>query len=298
MYPCKTYQKDEGFFSYLKSLRQSLAVGRILSAYTLSNIIHFPKGDRFQANINTFIRCLSMPENPIGNVLIIQGGARHMDSNSYYIRTACSFMSRKVRVFVFEKLLPVINFEFAHDISDCLKYIKKHFPGPTCVIGYSMGGILLWSYLALGYDQADLYIPSCCPLNLHSFSEIISTHPLFRLIQNKTYKCFQVDGYQQLLEFSGTTVEQHEEFMNKFIPMLNSQKDKWLNKVIYVLSEDDPVTKLEDLKLLEKGPLTYLVKGGWHCCLNSTFLTVLLASRFIESISNGESLKVEEIPII
>lgn len=58
----------------LKSIKDSFAVSRILSTYTWSNVVTFPDGDRFQANINTFVKCLSMPEHPIGNVLILQGG--------------------------------------------------------------------------------------------------------------------------------------------------------------------------------------------------------------------------------
>jgi hypothetical protein len=279
----------------LKSLQESFAVSRILSAYTWSNIVKFPDGERFQANMNTFIKCVAMPEKPIGNVLIIQGGICHMNSNSYYIRTACSLLYKSLRIFIFEKLLPMMNFEFSHDVADCLTFIKREFSGPTCVIGYSMGGILLLSYLSMGYDQADLYIPVCCPLDLDRFHNVISSHYLFRFIQNKAYKCYQVDGYEDLLEISGTSTEKIKHFEKNFINNLNDKIDIWIPKTIYILSSDDPLTRLDDIKLLRKEPLTYYIKGGWHCCLDSIFLSVTLVNRFMKARDDGLKIKPEEL---
>lgn len=278
-----------------KSLKDSFAVSRILSTYTWSNIIKFPEGDRFQANINTFVKCLSMPENPIGNVLILQGGIKHMNSNSYYIRTACSLLSKTLRIFIFEKLLPLVNPEFAHDVADCLTLINREFPGPTCVIGYSMGGVLLYTYLSMGYDQADLYIPACNPLNMDRFFNVINNHYLFKMLQKKSCRSYQVDGYEDLLEISGTSLVENKEFEKHFIPNLNKNADKWVSKTIYVLSSDDPLTSLEDLDLLEQKPLTYFIKGGWHCCLESVLLTTTLASEFIKARSKGIQIQAEDL---
>lgn len=279
----------------LRTIRESLAVSRILSTYTWSKIISLPDGDRFQLNFNTFLRCLAMPKNPIGNILIIQGGVRHMDSNSYYIRTACCFISGNTRIFMLEKLLPAANYKFAHDIASALTYIKTQFPGPITVIGYSMGGILLWSYLSLGYDQADLYIPVCCPLDLNRFHKVVESHPLFRMIQNKACKCYHVDGYEELLEFAGTSLEEVSDFEKNVLVNLNGHTSKWHSKTIYIISSDDPLTSFQDRYLLKSPPFTYYIKGGWHCCLDSIFLSTLLACRYIKSSYQGKKIRLEEI---
>lgn len=280
-----------------KAVRESLGISRILSTYTLASMVTFPEGDRFQININTYLRCLVSPNNPVGNVLILQGGVKHMNSNGYYVKTACSLLSKKLRVFIFEKLLPVNNSEFAHDVAGCLDFIRTEFPGPTCVIGYSMGGILLYSYLSMGYDQADLYIPTCCPIDLDQFEKAISSHALFKIIQNRAYRSYQVNGYEELLEFSGTSLEKNREFEKAFIQNLNNTSHKWTYKTIYILASDDPVTSPDDLKLLNNPPLTYWVKGGWHCCLDSICLSAALVNRYIEGYNEGLYYSPDEIPV-
>src|SRR5665648_565468 len=129
--------------SKMQRIRESLSIGRIFSSYYLSKLITLPEGERFPVNTNTFLKCLSMPPQGApcaGNILIIQGGTLHMNSNSYYVRNACMFMPKDVRVFIFEKALPVVNHNFATDVEAAIQLIKKPFPGPLSVIGYSMGG--------------------------------------------------------------------------------------------------------------------------------------------------------------
>lgn len=267
----------------LKQFNDILSVSKIASTYLWSNIVTFPQGERYQANLTTFIKCLSLPKEPIGNVLIIQGGVLHMNSASYYIKTACSLLSKSVRIFIFEKIQPVANFEFAHDVADCLTLIKREFSGPICVIGYSMGGILLYTYLSMGYDQADFYIPVCCPLNMGRFREVLSNHSLFKLLQKRACKRYQVDEYEDLMEIAGSSLEKNKEFEKNFIPNLNKTANNWLSKTIYIISSNDPLTSPEDLKLLNKIPITYLIEGGWHCCLESILLSTTLASDFLKA---------------
>jgi hypothetical protein len=261
-------------------------------------MVKFPEGERFQANINTFIKCLANPNNSIGNILIIQGGVKHMNnSSSYYIKTACSLLPKNLRVFIFEKLHPVCNPEFAHDVADCLTFIKKEFSGPLCVIGFSMGALLLFTYLSMGYDQADFYIPVCGPLNMDRFMDVISNHRLFKFLQNRACKSFQVKDYEGLLEFSGTSLERCKEFEKHFMENLNSHADKWIDKTVYILSENDPITSIDDLDLFERKPITYLIKGGWHCCLESILLTTYIAGKFIKDKSEGIEVNLKDLTI-
>lgn len=280
----------------LSSMREDIGLLKVVSTYFWSNILTLPRGDRYQVNINTYLRCLSMPKEPIGTILILQGGARHMASNSYYIRTACLFIPTEIRIFLFEKLLPMVNFEFTHDLAEAISLLRKQFPGPLVIIGYSMGGMLLWSYLGQGYDQGDLYIPTCCPLDLNHFRETIKTHPIFKLEEKRTLRSYQVDDYEGLLKFAGTSSQEQRIYTDHFVEGLNQYRDNWLKKTIYLLSSEDPLTKISHLELLTEAPLTYVVKGGWHCCLDSIYLSVVLASNYLLARSQGVNLEPHEIP--
>jgi len=296
--------KEEGKFASLRqnwqSFREFMGLTRIISTYVLSHIVTFPKGDFYQVGMDTFIECLAMPENPVGNILIIQGGTKHMDPDSYYVRTAGVLMKGNARVFLFEKCRPVINFNFGHDIADVLKFIKEKYPGPTTVIGYSMGGILLLSYLALGYNQADLYIPTCCALDLRDFSNAISSNWLFRFVEERECKMFGVKNKHELYKMAGTSTEETEKFMDTFMDRLNKYKENWVDKTIYVIGSDDPISAdyQKWLDSLEKSPLTYVVEGGWHCCLNTVFLTIELACNYIKDLHEGKKTAVKNIKYI
>lgn len=282
----------EGF----KSFSEGSAVNRVLSTYMISYMTSFPESEHFRINETTSLKCLARPEQPIGSVLILQGGVDHVDKNTYYVRTACSLLPGCARVFLYEKSLPVVNFEFSHDIALCLDYVRKNFPGPVVVIGYSMGGVLLYNYLALGYNQADLYIPVCCPLDLERFYETICNHTLFNYLQERTFLRYQVDNYEDLLKLAGSSKKQHQKFIEGFVPQLNKQT-KWQDKTIYIVSSDDPITPdyRGDLAMLDHPPLTYQVKGGWHCCLNSIFLSTQLAGNYLQACHCGDHPTVEEI---
>jgi len=282
-----------------KDLCEGLSFHKIASTYFLSQMLSFPEWDRYQINKTTFLRCLSKPKHSIGNILILQGGVRHEDSSSYYVRTACSLIPSNIQVFLFEKQLPVADFDFAHDVAKCITFMKEHFNGPVVVVGYSMGGILLYNYLSLGYDQADLYIPTCCPLDLNNFRKTIHDHTLFRYLQRKTYRDYGVRNFKGLLKLAGSNIEKHERLVKKFITGLNKNLDKWVSKTVYIISAEDPITLnyCSELDLLEKIPLVYRVKDGWHCCLNSIFLSVQLAFHYLEKRHKGYDLKPEQIPV-
>lgn len=291
-------KSDTGNSTLLTNIFQYMEVRHILSTYIFSQMVDIPEGERYQINEDTYLRLIGNPEKPLGNVLIIQGGIHHMNTKTYYIRTASILMSAyNVRIWVFEKLLPMANPAFSHDIAAVLKFIRKKFSGPITVIGYSMGGVLLFNYLASGYDQADLYIPACCTLNMKDFTSTVASHALFNSLQYYSFKECGVDDHQSLLEAAGTTVEEYNQFTEHFIDKLNATQPTWLNKLIYVISANDPLTKdySEYLTQLTKFPFTYLVDQGWHCCFESLQLTVNLAGNYIIARSRGETPTLEEI---
>jgi len=278
----------------LKSIKDIWGLNNIASTYILSSIIKIPDGDRFQINMRTFLKCVCLPPDAIGNVLIIQGGVLHFNSRSYYVKTTCSLLQKNLRVFVYESLYPVCNHDFAHDIASCLTFIKREFPGKICVIGFSLGGVFLYTYLSLGYDQADFYIPVCCPLDMDRFLNVISDHTLFKILQKRACDRYNVKTYEDLLLIAGSSKEESLEFNKSFIQNLNSNKDNWISKTVYILSSNDPITSLNDLELLEEKPLTYIIKKGWHCCGESILLTVMLISKFLQNTKfSPEELSVD-----
>lgn len=282
---------------WIKTFNEALSVRRIFSTYAISQMLVFNETERFQIGLNCFIKCIAKPECPVGNILILQGGVRHMDSDSYYIRTACGTSEKNVRIFVWEKLVPMVNFDFAKDVSTAIKWIKKNFPGPLTVVGFSMGGVLLWSYLSKGYDDADLYIPVCCPIDLNTFYKKICDHAVFNYLQEEALRKFGVANWEGLLKAAGTTKENHEKFVTEFIPGLNKCSPKWQNKTIWILSSDDPITQRfkKEIKLLENPPLTYWVAGGWHCCLDSIGLAMKLACKFLRLKNKGKVCKIDKL---
>ena len=268
--------------SILKKVLELSELRNVFWTYLLTQGIELPSSSLFQVNLDTFLKLLFDPCDAVGNILIIQGGTRHMNKDSYYIKTASLFLSRKIRLFIFEKYAPVINHRYAHDVSDCIKYIKEKYEGPVVVIGYSMGGMLLLSYLAHGFDDADMYIPTCCSFDFHGFRSRIENNTLFALLQAKDYEAFGVANYEELLELADTQCAEQHIFMDQAITKFNQHSKNWAHKTIYVVAENDPLTKDHEdtISLLQDPPLRYVVKQGWHCCLSSVHLTAILAYNY------------------
>lgn len=274
-----------------------LCMNHILSSCLISRTITLPVGEIFQVNKSTFIECISMPTNPIGNVLIIKGGVKHIDPNSFYIRLLSMVMDKNIRLFLFEKYCPVLNFDFGHDIASALTFINKQFSGPTAVIGFSMGGELLLSYLAMGYDQADLYMPVCCAIDLYDFENTIMNNWIFRYVQRCEFENFGVKNKKELLKLSGTNLSKMRRYMKSFIHNLNSTIDSWFNKTIYIVGSKDPISNNYDkwLVKLKRPLLTYVVDNGMHCCLNTVFLTGRLSSNYLRELYKGKCPSINRI---
>lgn len=286
--------------AYVKSFSEISEIRNILSTYILTQGIELPYNMLLQINLDTFIKLLFNPSKAIGNVLILQGGIKHMNKNSYYVKTSSMFLSQKIRLFIFEKFHPVINYKFSNDVSEAIKYIRKNYSGPIIIIGYSMGGMLLLSYLALGYDDADMYIPTCCSFDFNGFKNRIENNTLFSWLQYNDYKAFDVENYEELLKLSGISLEEQQNFMNNSLQYLNENIDKWLNKTIYIVSEMDPLTKnykTETRKLKQK-LLIYEIKGGWHCCLDTSHLAATLAYNYCNLLNKTGIVPIlQDIPL-
>lgn len=268
-----------------RSFQQNCDVRRILSAYLFSTGIEMPRGKRTQIGPSSFVRQITDSSDCRDNLLIIQGGVNHMDSQSYYIRMAAILAPITFRIFIYENLMPMVDMNFSHQIADACSWIREQFSGSLSIVGYSMGGVVLYNYLSLGYDQADFYLPVCCPLDLETFQKNIDKHALFRMLQRVNYRKYQVTDYSEMLNFAGTNLDEQNGLIKKFIPGLN-QFQSWVNKTLYCISSDDPITKnhKKELKMLEKPPAVFYIKGGWHCCLDTIRLSVQLLGQACQQI--------------
>lgn len=286
----------------MTSLFQYMDVRYILPTYVFSYMVDLPDGVRYQVNEDTYVRLISNPNNKnrcIGNILILQGGIKHMNSKTYYVRTASILMaSYNVRIFVFEKLLPVANPNFGHDVAKALKYIKRNFGGRIAVIGYSMGGVLLFNYLSKGYDHADFYVPTCCTLNMKNFNQTLSAHAIFDSLHKNTIISCGASSQEDLLRLSGCTPKDYQKFADTLIPRLKATQKHWKDKLIYVISSLDPLTQdyQQCIDQFDTPPFVYIVQGGWHCCLDSIYLSAKLACNYLLQRDKGIRPKLDEIP--
>ena len=98
-------------YEYFKEM---FCITRLISPLILTSGIRIPSGDLHQIGPDAFVRCIANPKNPIGNIFIVQGGARHLDAYAYYVKVTSYYVRKNMRVFVYLKLNPVVNFEYAH----------------------------------------------------------------------------------------------------------------------------------------------------------------------------------------
>lgn len=282
--------------SYMKTITKNLSefseLRNIFSTYILTQGIQLPYSNLIQINLDTFIKLIFNPTKAIGNILILQGGVKHMNKDSYYVKTTSMFLSQNIRLFIFEKFHPVINYKFSNDVSESIQYIRKNFSGPIIVVGYSMGGMLLLSYLATGHDDADMYLPACCSFDFNGFKNNIESNKLFSWLQSKDFDSFGVQNYDELLELAGTNYEEQQTFMDNSLSYLNENIEKWINKTIYIVSEMDPLTKnyKTEIGKLHRKLLTYEIKGGWHCCLDTSHLITNLSYDYCIKYNNNKTI--------
>jgi len=257
------------------SLRDLSTLMHLGSSYLLSNIITYGYKNKIDIDQDTYLLQVCNPQNPVANLLIIQGGADHRDCDNFCVNLSMLFTNNRFRVFIFGKTKPVVDYRFGHDIHRSLQKIRQLYEGKLITIGFSMGGILLYSYLAYGYDDADLYISTCAPLNLHRFDEIIRNNSLFRIAVNESCKAFGVKSIEELYQLAGISEERNQAFIESFITRLRKTKKRWTSKLITIVGKDDPLTREIQESYPDLVPRLKIV-NGWHCSLDCMYYAMSL----------------------
>jgi len=260
---------------------------RATSGIVLTKFVYLPKEERLQLDTDLYIRKVQDPKDVVGTVLIIRGGAFHLNKEGHYVKLACRFLPNH-RIYFFEKFRPLVSFK-PEEVGKAIRYIRKLHPGLVIVLGFSMGGILTWSYLGKGYHEADLYVPVSAPINLPKFNQEIHKHPVYERLYKRTLDKLQVKDEAGLLAKVGSSLEEHQRAINDFLPNLQKTQSIWQNYCYPVSGTEDTLLEgyPDDLKTFQEDPNAILVEGGTHCCIDVIWYACLV----IQIFSNRENIK-------
>ncbi len=226
---------------------------------------------RIQIKDNNYLRFISNPSNAKGIVLIFKGGCNHFeDELPHYVKILNHYI-QDTRLILFEKITPIINFNEFTCVSDCIKHLRKTYPNEKIyILGFSMGGIFVYNYLASGLDEADGYITICSPLNLEYFSVTVESNYLFKIIQNRVYRENNVDNLGEFLGLFGITENEHIDNSANLLNNLKiNTKPNTLRKTLAIIGENDSLTRTFLMDRINYPIPTLIVENAYHCCINS-----------------------------
>lgn len=243
---------------------------------------------RFQIDEDLYIRLLKDPIDAKCNVILLRGGVFHMSGDASYVKMAV-YNFDNCRVFQMEKYSPLLNYSYAAELSKLIKFVKKNYPGqPVYVMGFSMGGIFILSYLAMGFDEADGYITISAPINFDYFQSVINDHFFYVMHQKKITKMYNKDTIEDVIELFGGDKYFNAEFMQSFTDKLKKHHANFYHKYISIVGTKDRLAKtfLQDCKDFQFPLATIEVEGGTHCCTE----TILYACACMNSWANDSQV--------
>lgn len=257
---------------------------RAIHAISLSNFVFLHRQERIQIEPGTFLRKLQEPENPSGTVVMLRGGIFHYQEEGHSVKLACSFLPRH-RVYFFEKLSPAVGPFMGEDVEKVLRHLRDLHSGKLIVLGFSMGGVLTWSYLATGKNEADLYVPVSSPINLVRFNQELHRHPIYENLYQQSLRKLNVKTSEELFEKIGFSKEDNEQHLNifkNFMERLQETQSIWQDYCYPVNGDQDTLLKgyQEDLKVFQEKPNALIVKGGTHCCIDVIWYACLIIRNF------------------
>lgn len=259
-------------------LNQINEIFRGISCMAIGSLIHVTPSPSMMG-----VKLIQNPVNYEATALVIQGGAinmGHVDSYTKILALLCP----RLKIYILCSDKPTINMNMADDVRAAFKVITKHTNRrPYILIGFSMGGILTWSYLSKGYTDFDLYIPISAPIDIFQFDKDIHKYPLFNYLRKTAMKKFKVKTEEELFEKAGLSMDQKILQMNQLKEGLIKNRPSWINKTIVIGGTDDTLLRhyARDLKVYD-GISTLMIDGATHCCIDVVVYASIIIKAFLK----------------
>lgn len=237
---------------------------------------------RYQVDSDLYCRKIVNNIKPKRIVLIIRGGGLHFDIHDipYYCKIF-ALSCKETKIYIYEKMMPMMSYKEYHDISTCINYIRRENDSniPLLLVGFSVGGIHILNYLSYGKDEADLYITVCSPVNMNYFFKIINTHPIYSRIQKSMCASYNVKTMSEMYKLYAINEEENMLEWNNLILRLQHNRNT-LKKCISIIGSKDCLTTTFTTDITSL-PITVLkIHGGYHVsydCITTAARAIILS---------------------
>jgi len=280
--------------------------------YVLANSIKSRDFIRLQLANNCYLRVLAYNKQHRHNLLVIQGGIMHFnDQTPHYIKMLTSLMSTSANIFHLEQVDAAINLDSQiRDTAAAVDYINHNFCCRRCccrsqqqphhqqqhrhhrqhqqqqhqtedstitVIGFSMGGVAVLSYLSSlssGTRNDDSsqtvnrvkmsYITVCSPFDLeYLYKYVIQKEPMFKRLCQQQLKAYNSSSIDDLCSKYGVTVDGVIADYNQRLRTLKS-----CDNLLCLAANQDIITSglVSDMARLQVSCQVIDVKSATHCC--------------------------------
>lgn len=261
----------------MKTVHEIKALGRCVFPYIVGSFVKinerkYPCGD------GLYISQISDGSGP--NLLLLPGGCIHQSVDHYYLKLV-KFLHPDARVFVLQRKRPLLSYQQAEDISPAISYIKQNYSGPVYLVGFSMGGVCLMSYLLLGRDEADAYFAISAPLELETFLPRVQESRYFSRLIREACEQYGQKSFEDLCRYHGVDPQEQEEYCRQFYSRLVASQPAWNHKFTLIIGKEDIALPdpRETARLLNgfSQPLKVIyIDHASHCCMKCLGQTYLM----------------------
>jgi len=257
-----------------------------------------------------FLRTIKYDIKHKHNILIIQGGIHHFSNQTpHYIKLFASLPINS-NIFHLERSDACVHIQNqCSDISSAINYINQHFNNnitsnivvnnnnvnddnyPLTVIGFSMGGACLLSYIASctcnNINNNNIinknvnYITVCSPLNFKHLFNIVNKEPLFKWLYQNQLKQYAVSDMNKLCQRYNTTVDYVVDEYKSRLKSLNVEHDK----LICLVGNQDVITMSikSDIQELQFKYQIVNMTHATHCCDTAIHTLHKIVSKHVDT---------------
>lgn len=245
-------------------------------AYNIAEFVQYFINKRYEDSIpvqrkfstaiddTTTLHCFREIENAAYNCIIFRGGPEHGNDCPYYVRLFIS-KCKLANIYLVESSVPLINLKNVSQIENVCAYCRKRNNLPLILLGYSLGGVYILSYLAQGGNAADRYLTVCSPVDMNHFFHAIGSMSVYRLMMVSAVKKHGVNNIRTLFERYGCNCEEQIIYMNTFEECLMKNVDYWKERLMCFVGGEDYLTKSERSRMLFERIKTIIIPKSYHC---------------------------------